>query len=234
MSDPNPGVCLTFDDFFVDNWFAALPILKKHEARVTFCVSHLQRATQNQLKLLSDIQNAGHEIGYHTRTHPKLNQYIEDKGLESWIANEIDLGVREHKAAGFTATSFASPFHSFTKQSLELTCKRFEIVRAKGPRSAAKDLSARVYRNLGEKKAVHNIGSIDFQHPVQGGWHWLDKILNTIAETSGVGIFTGHDIRRKKIGQGFYCSHSQLDRFLNEVKSRELKFYTLTEFSRSV
>ena len=44
-----PAICLTFDDLFVENRCAALPVFAAFGARVTFCVSHLHTATHDQI-----------------------------------------------------------------------------------------------------------------------------------------------------------------------------------------
>lgn len=231
MSGPAPGVCLTFDDLFVENWCAALPLFAEFDAKVTFCISHLHEASAAQIDGLHRLQEVGHEIGFHTRTHPKLGPYLNRHGVAEWLADEVDRGVAEHRAAGFAATSFAAPFHATTPESRAGLGQRFAIVRAGGFRGAARDLSARIYRRPGPDRAVDNIGSVDFQHPAQGGWAHLDIQLDAIAAAGGVGVFTGHDIRARKDGRGFYSSQRQMRRLLNAVASRGLAFHTLSGFA---
>lgn len=227
-----PGVCLTFDDLYVDNWLAAAPIFAQYEARVTFCVARLHQASPAQLDGLRQLQDMGHEIGFHSRTHPKLRPYLARHGAEHWLTHEIDAGVAEHRAAGFPATSFASPYHASSRETRIGTGKRFEINRLDGPRGVgAGMLRERVYRRLGRHRSVHNVGSIDFAHPVQGGWDWLGQILDTVAEVQGIGVFTGHDIR-DGAGRGFYSRPEEIARLCKEVLARGLAFHTLTGAAR--
>src|SRR6056297_210681 len=159
-----PGLCLTFDDLFVASWLAARPVLREAGARVTFCVSHLHEATPAQLDGLRALRDEGHEIGFHSRTHPRLRPYLRARGLGRWLAEEIDAGVAEHRAAGFAATSFASPFHASTPATRAATGARFAVVRARGPRSAAPDAwPGRLYRAPGPDNCVDVIGSADFR-----------------------------------------------------------------------
>ena len=228
-----PGVCLTFDDLFVENWCAALSIFESHQARATFCVTQLHSATADQIEGLRALQLHGHEIGFHSRTHPRLLPYLRQCGLENWLAKEIDAGVEEHRAAGFPATSFASPFHASTWETRRETGKRFEVIRAKGPHGMTADqLVRRIYKSPGRNSSVNNIGSIDFRHSSQGGWEWMQTILDALVKHRGVGIFTGHDIRNEATREGRYSTHSDMERLLGEIRDRGLRFYTLTNFAR--
>ena len=227
--EPAPGVCLTFDDLFVENWLAALPVLDAFDARVTFCVSGLHTATPAQVEGLHRLQAGGHEIGFHSRTHPRLMPYLRRHGLGHWLSHEIDAGVAEHRAAGFPATSFAFPFHASTPETRAAVATRFAIVRAAGPRGVTEtDFSARIYDRLGTDRSVDNIGFADAQLRQFPGWRRQEAILDAVAARGGVAVFAGHDIRPGREGPGFYSTHRQLRRLLQAIAARGLHFYTLT------
>lgn len=229
-----PGVCLTFDDFYVDSWLAARPILNSYGARVTFCVSKLHTASPAQIDGLHQLQNEGHEIGYHGRTHARLKVHLRNHGLEHWLEHEIDEGVAEHRALGFPATSYASPFHESTRETRAATTDRFAITRAEGPRGVTpENITARIYQKPRSDGSVGNIGAVDYQHPVTGNWKHLNTLLDGLVDQCGVGVFTGHDIRIKKVGPGRYSSHAQLERLLKSVTRRGLHFHTLTGFAQA-
>ncbi|MEL7115873.1 MAG: polysaccharide deacetylase family protein [Pseudomonadota bacterium] len=232
MTTLAPGVCLTFDDLFVANWLAAAPIFAEQGAVATFCVARLHDATADQIAGLHTLQDAGHEIAFHSRTHPKLKPYLAEHGVEHWVAHEIDKGVAEHRAAGFPATAFASPFHASTPKTRKATGARFLINRYGGPRGVtAETMGDRIYTHPGPQRGVHNIGSIDFRHPVQGGWDWLREILDALVERQGVGVFTGHDIRAGN-GKGFYSTPDDIARLLHDISARGLRTYTLSGFAQ--
>ena len=227
-----PTLCLTFDDLNVANWLAARPIFEAFNARVTFCVSHLHTATPEQVDGLRTLQNDGHEIGFHTRTHPRLKPYLERHGLDHWLTHEIDAGIAEHRALGFPATSFASPFHASTPDTRAACAERFAIIRAGGPRGVTGDmLPTRIYHAPGPDNAVDNLGFADFQHRAFPGWDRQMHLLDAIAAHGGTGVFTGHDIRAEKSGPGFYSTHRQLRRFLAAAAERDLGFDTLSGFA---
>ncbi|MEM6481144.1 MAG: polysaccharide deacetylase family protein [Pseudomonadota bacterium] len=228
------SVCLTYDDLFVDQWLSARRLFDKFNARVTFCVSHLHKATPEQLAGLRLLQSDGHEIGYHTRTHPRLKPYLATHGLDHWLNHEIDKGIAEHRAAGFPATSFASPYHGSTEQTRTACARRFAVIRAGGPRNVDKKKAAkRVYNELGPARAINCLGFADIQHGAFPGWVWQTHLFDLIADRGGTGVFVGHGIRASKDGPGLYATHEQLRRFLLAATLRGLVFRTMTDFAKA-
>lgn len=225
-----PAVALTFDDLFVANWHAARPLFAEFGARVTFCVSHLHKARPRQVAKLRALQDDGHEIAFHSRTHPRLEPYLARHGLDHWLAHEIDAGIAEHRSFGFPAASFASPFHASTPETRAATATRFAVTRAAGPRSLdAANIAARIYRSLGPDRAVDCLGFCDFSHAAFPGWDWQMRLLDAIAAAGGTGVFAGHNIRAAGGGNRYHSTPDDLRRFLGAVRDRGLGFVTLRE-----
>ena len=223
-------VCLTFDDLFAGSWHAARPIFDEFGARATFCVCNLHNAKPRQVKKLRALQEDGHEIAFHSRTHPKLGPYLRQHGLAHWLEHEIDAGVAEHRALGFPAQSFASPFHAFTEETLAETAKRFRITRAAGPKNLSeRDIPSRIYHHPGPHNAVDCLGFCDFQHRAFPGWEWQSRLLDQIASSGGTAVFAGHDIRAPGKGSQFFSTPEDLRRFLGAVVERGVGFRTLGE-----
>lgn len=224
-----PGkLCLTFDDLFVDNWCAARPVFDAYNARVTFCVSHLHAATPSQIKGLHELQRDGHEIAFHTRTHPHLGQYLRRHGLAHWLEHEVDRGIAEHRALGFPARTFACPFHASTPETRQALAERFDIIRTDGPRSLDPDNPhARIYHEVPADKCLANLSFADMQHKAFPGWKRQMEFLDLIAETGGTAVFAGHDIRARKAGRGFYSNHNQIQRLLDGAQRRGISLSPL-------
>ena len=60
-----PGIMLTFDDCFIDEWYELLPLFKNYDTKATFFVSKPWSMDDKQLVKLAEISHAGHEIGVH-------------------------------------------------------------------------------------------------------------------------------------------------------------------------
>ncbi len=230
-----PGaIALTFDDLFVGNWHAARPLFDAFGARATFCVCKIHKARPRQIAKLRALQADGHEIAYHSRTHPRLEPYLEKHGLAHWLEHEIDAGVAEHRALGFPAESFASPFHASTPETRAETARRFAVTRAAGPRSLNRaDPASRIYHRLDPDRAVDCLGFCDLRHSAFPGWDWQMRLLDLIAETGGTGVFAGHDIRAPGRKSEFFSTPEDLRRLLGAAVDRGLTFVTLREVGRS-
>src|SRR4051794_37756177 len=102
------SVILTFDDGFRDVFVHALPVMQRHRVRgIQFLVSDLigktnewqQRAGDITEPLMDDAQvkawlAAGHEIGAHTKTHPRLTEISLDAAGEEITASKKALEDR--------------------------------------------------------------------------------------------------------------------------------------------
>lgn len=123
---PAKTVALTFDDGYADNLHAALPILKKYNAKATIYIvvdrhdrdwSTYKKAHHNSGELAREIKLTDEEvqelvasglieIGSHTLTHANLPRLSESERREEMESSRIHL---QH-LTGQPITSFAYPF----------------------------------------------------------------------------------------------------------------------------
>jgi peptidoglycan/xylan/chitin deacetylase (PgdA/CDA1 family) len=99
-----PSLALTFDDGPSELTPALLNILAAHQIRATFfmCGANVRRWPQ----IARDVAAAGHEIGNHTDTHPRL-----DFHSSKFMYNELALAqetIRE--TTGATPRLFRAPY----------------------------------------------------------------------------------------------------------------------------
>ncbi|MTI19527.1 hypothetical protein E1176_00690, partial [Fulvivirga sp. RKSG066] len=105
-----PGICISFDDQYVKEWYSLTPLLKKNKAKVTFFVTKFDSLDYKEIELLRKLENEGHEIGSHGNMHVISGKYIKQYSWQDYIDNEIIANKIAMKAKGFEPVSFAYPY----------------------------------------------------------------------------------------------------------------------------
>lgn len=132
-------VVFTFDDGYTDNLTQAAPILRKFGFTATCYVVSGRLGEHNVwdaelLKVKKPLMNrgelqawlaAGHEIGSHTVTHPRLGQISAEQAITEIYESRSQLT----ELTGAAIQHFCYPYGEYTAETLEL-------VRAAGYRSA--------------------------------------------------------------------------------------------------
>ena len=103
------GIALSFDDHFLKEWTELIPLFRKYNAKVTFFINCPDSLSTEDITLLKQLQNEGHEIGYHGTIHGVSTQMIQDLGVDGYLHTEIRPGLSYLNKAGFYPTSYAHP-----------------------------------------------------------------------------------------------------------------------------
>lgn len=99
-------VSIEFDDAHVEQ-LLAFPLLSKYDMKATFFLLHPRLEKGGQyltLENASSLQAAGHEIGGHSLTHPRLTELSREQQL-----HEVCEDRRRLQLAGLTVDNFAYP-----------------------------------------------------------------------------------------------------------------------------
>ncbi len=123
------GLCLTFDDCFIEEWFSALNMFAKFQAKATFFVSYFHLLDEIHINMLKEIQSKGHEIGYHSLSHPKAKEFLSQYTIQEYLDHEISPGLELMNSAGFTPKSFAFPYNQSTEELESQLLDQFDILR---------------------------------------------------------------------------------------------------------
>ncbi len=113
---PTGYIALTFDDSDADGWYKYLPLLDSLGIKATFYISNYSRLTKEQIYKLHKIENKGHEIAFHSSTHPDFVKTSRVKGLDHIINFEIKEGLEKMRRDGFNPVNFAYPYGRHTQQ----------------------------------------------------------------------------------------------------------------------
>ncbi len=103
------GIAISFDDHFINEWYALRPLFQKYNAKVTFYITCGDSLTRDEIIKLKLLQRDGHEIGFHGTVHSKATEMIQAWGVQKYIDSELALGLAYMRAAGFNPTSYAHP-----------------------------------------------------------------------------------------------------------------------------
>lgn len=139
---PDRTVCFSFDDAYVSALSYAPERLEKHGARGSFfAVSSLigQFSTWDgdlarplaDAELLRAVQANGHEIGNHTRTHPRLASLSPEAQAEEIRGADADL-----RAIGLYPQSFCYPYGDLNDSAVEAVGTLYPVGLALGKRLA--------------------------------------------------------------------------------------------------
>jgi peptidoglycan/xylan/chitin deacetylase (PgdA/CDA1 family) len=209
------GVLLSFDDEYYAEWEAAFPMFATYGARVTFFV---QGNAEFCLRALA----AGHDIGYHTKTHPDLRALDRESWQEEAVTSAE--GLRQK---GVALSAFAYPFGFSDGWMKAELLNHYPILRDFGAET-------RVYRLDGEEIAGGLIVSKSIDNTViktdEDFFHIIDAVLQTAATTGGLIVpFTTHNIDdRAQWG----IRADRLEYVLKKTVEAGLRFYTYAELKK--
>ena len=164
-----PGIVLTFDDCSIHEWLSILPLLDSFNVDVTFFLTDIASIGPDELIILRNIQESGHEIASHGYAHVDPIIHIKEKGTLDYINSEIlpakDFLINQ----GFCQKSFAY-VHGIRSKKLDFEMASiFQNIRAVSETQRHKRL-----------KSIQNIEDLYFDRECQRIVHALciDEIQN--------------------------------------------------------
>ena len=126
-----PGVALTFDDNYYDQWIKMLPTLEKYGAKATFYISpnYPSKRKKGDVQKILTLYNAGNEIGSHTMNHPRIHLYLQKHDLVYYYINEVVPTLMLFDSLGIQTKTFAYPYGFNTSGSDTFLEKHFGKIR---------------------------------------------------------------------------------------------------------
>ena len=112
------GLALQFDDGW-HSWLAEVaPLVKAHGGVATCFVNNKYieggRIGMEELRQLQD--EYGWEIGSHTANHYNAPRYVQTKGLDAWLANELEPSLKLLREGGLRVNALVFPFNASTPE----------------------------------------------------------------------------------------------------------------------
>jgi len=124
------GVLFTFDDRFISQWSAQLPLFAKYNAHATFFISGFHLLDSGQIATLQQMHAAGHAIGCHSVNHLNAVDYVNQNGIDAYLRDEVDPAIAIMKTHGFNPTCFAYPSSANNDEIDQAMLTRFSYLRS--------------------------------------------------------------------------------------------------------
>jgi peptidoglycan/xylan/chitin deacetylase (PgdA/CDA1 family) len=217
-----PGICLTFDDDYIEEWVTILPMLDSFNVKVTFYLSYYNRYTPERKRLLKMLQRHGHEIAFHSTNHYNFNNLLKNTTMDKLVKSEIFAGLNRMHADGFYPTTFAYPYGQHNPALDAELLKYFKSIRARNgtsnmAKSLAKTTDNRILYGLGiddsSKRPINDI---------------LQLVTNAKSDNACL-VLVAHHVEYNK-GR-MQVSYHMLRRIIRQSIKEGLNFYTVSQIS---
>jgi len=232
------GIAISFDDHFIDEWYALRPLFQKYNAHVTFFITCPDSLTNDEISKIKQLQKDGHEIGFHGTIHGNATAMIESLGPQKYIETELEPGLRHLAETGIKPTSYAHPGgnHNDRADSV-LLANGFKILRdvAQAERKLfgipvyhfAPRIMNWIYYSFNHEQIVD---ALMIDEGTNISKEEIKEALKKAKDTNTALMLFGHKPLYKKPANGEYgFSVTFLETILKEAKAQNLKFYTMSE-----
>jgi polysaccharide deacetylase len=127
---PTGGLVLSFDDEWVDAWFAGRDVFQRHGARVTFFIAYYPHYTDQMKAELHTLAGDGHDVEAHSITHARAPEYVESRGLRAYLDEDVLPSITLLENDGYPVTTFAYPFGSRTGETDHAILEHVTLLRS--------------------------------------------------------------------------------------------------------
>lgn len=130
-AQPGAAIVMSFDDQWIDSWYAARPMFAAHGVRATFFVSRFYLFSDAGKEELHALADDGHDIEAHTVNHLRAPDYVADHGLQAWLDDDAMPSITALADDGFAPpVAFAYPFGARTGETDRAMLDRVGVVRS--------------------------------------------------------------------------------------------------------
>ena len=220
------GVILSFDDAYVNEWYATNQKLKKYSWKGTFFVYRINTLNQSEIEKLLEMQKEGHEIAGHTCTHVNAVLFLTNHSIDEYLNQEIDPMLRLMRFYGLDVSSFAYPYGGRSKKLDAALLEKFTIIRGRAFCEEVANKQGCYYNNA---KVVFSF-SIDETHNHFDIPH-LFKLLEYARKNNKILILNSHKTVDKVSGD-YQTKNTTLEYICKYVKNNSLNFYTLSDLEK--
>nr|WP_315145479.1 polysaccharide deacetylase family protein [uncultured Flavobacterium sp.] len=220
------GVILSFDDAYVNEWFATNQKLKKYGWKGTFFVCKINTLDQSEIEKLREMQKEGHEIAGHTYNHVNAVDYLRVNTIREYLNNEIDPMLHLMKFYGLNVSTFAYPYGGRSEKLDAALLKKFKIIRGRAFCEHVANKQGCYYDN---SNLVFSF-SIDDTHNHFNIPHLLG-LLEYAKKNNKILILNSHKTVDTVTGD-YQTKNATLEYICKYIKSNNMNFYTLSDIEK--
>ncbi len=222
------GICISFDDQAVAEWYEMRFLLNKYQAKVTFFVTRFPALEKDEVIKLHALQKDNHEIGSHGAMHVVSEYYIKEHSYKEYWQQEVLASISSMQEKGFKPTSFAYPYGAkywFTDYMLS---KYFKVVRGVAAINKEKDLTLinEIYYQPNGKRAVNSISFDTNTHLTE---KMLEKAIKRAIRNQEILLLHGHLPSKKPNANNYNFDLRLLEKILELSHKYKLKFYRISD-----
>lgn len=220
------GVVLSFDDAYVNEWYATNQKLEKYSWKGTFFVCRINTLDQSEIEKLLEMQKQGHEIAGHTYTHINAIPFLTNHSIDEYINQEIDPMLHLMQFYGLDVSTFAFPYGGRTKKLDVALLKKFKIIRG---RAFCEENAGKQGCYYSNSNLVFSF-SIDYTHNHFNIPHLL-KLLEYAKKNNKILLLNSHKTV-DKISGDYQTKNATLEFICKYIKNNNLNFYTLSDLEK--
>ncbi|WP_269225774.1 polysaccharide deacetylase family protein [Flavobacterium eburneipallidum] len=220
------GVILSFDDAYINEWFATNQQLKKYGWKGTFFVCRIHNLKHYQIKKLLELQNEGHEIGGHGLNHLNAADYTRVHTINEYMKDEINPMLHLMHFYGLKVSSFAYPYGGRTQKLDAALLKKFKVVRGRAFNEEVADKQGCYFNH---SNLIFSF-SIDDTHNDFNIPHLL-KLLDFAKKHNKILILNSHKTVNEVTGD-YQTENKTLEYVCQYVKRNKLRFYTVSDLNK--
>ncbi|KIA92298.1 hypothetical protein OA93_23440 [Flavobacterium sp. KMS] len=221
--ESQPGIILSFDDNYIDDWYNAEKRLRHLDWKATFFICKYDSLNATQKKKLHYLQDMGHDIAAHGYNHENALKYSAKYGIDKYIKEEILPLKAAMDKDGFNLRSFAYPDGARNGDLDKELLKYFDIIRGT---TYGKLYPESQYCYYEGNRVIYGLGIDDDYKQFDVAYY--KTLMDYAKKHNKIVIFYGHktvDIADEKIETPL----AALQEICEYAKANKLKFYTVDD-----
>jgi peptidoglycan/xylan/chitin deacetylase (PgdA/CDA1 family) len=217
------GVVISFDDAYVDEWFAADKVLKKYNWKATFCACRIDSIGKPQIDKLHELQIEGHEIAGHGYHHYNAVKFVARNGIRQYLKQEINPMLVSMKQKGFAVSSFAYPYGERSDELDKALLPKFKVIRGRDFCALTPEKEGSYFRGT---KLMYAF-DIDNNH-IHFSIPYVLELLDYAKKNNKILILCSHK-PVKNVTANYQTKLETLEFICKYMKLNNMKFYRLSD-----